>query len=441
MLELFVEASDSRLEQGKRNNVNMNSLIFNKKIYDKGPNIVVIGGGSGLNTVLKGLKNYTSNITAIVTVSDYGKIPTDSRKELELLPLDDVKESLIALSYNETEMNRILNYKFKSGNLSNLSFGDIYLSAMKESYGDFTESIEKSKDILNITGRVLPVTLDEIKICAELENGMVVEEKDKIPEVVFDKVTKINRIYISPSNCVPAPGVLEAIRRADAIVIGPGSLYTNVIPNLLVKNVSKTIKESNAIKIYVNNIMTEPGQTDNFSISDHIKAIIEHIGTGAIDYCIYDTGEIIPEYVRKYNRGGQDLVEQDIPKVKELGIKVVQRNLSTIIDDNIRHNPKAVAEAIIQIICDDLKYKDMQNDPQYIMLNSRLKEEKKLKKIAKTKDNATTKKHMKTKKSSKPVKKEKKRTSKFSTKYKDRIESIQTSDEKKIETQKKFGQM
>jgi uncharacterized cofD-like protein len=439
-LELLIEASDLRLEQGKRN-ININSLIFNKKIYDKGPNIVVIGGGNGLNTVLKGLKNYTSNLTAIVTVSDYGKSPTDSRKELELLPLDDIKDSLIALSYNEAEMNRILNYKFQNGNLKNLSFGDVYLYAMKESYGDFTESIEKSKDILNITGRVLPVTLDEVKICAELDNGIVVEEKDKIPEVVFDRVTKINRIYINPSNCVPAPGVLEAIRRADAIVIGPGSLYTNVIPNLLVKNVSKTIKESKAIKIYVNNIMTEPGQTDNFSISDHIKAIIDHVGKGIIDYCIYDTGEIIPEFVRRYNKNGQDLVEQDIAKAKELDVKLLQRNLSTITDDNIRHDPKAVAEAIIQIICDDLKYKDMQNDPQYIMLNSRLKEEKKLKKIAKTKDNATTKKHMKTKKSSKPVKKEKKRTSKFSTKYKDRIESIQTSDEKKIENQKKFGQM
>jgi uncharacterized cofD-like protein len=436
-LELLIEASDLRLEQGKRN-VNMNSLIFNKKIYDKGPNIVVIGGGSGLNTVLKGLKNYTSNITAIVTVSDYGKKPTDSRKELELLPLDDIKDSLIALSYNEKEMSNLLNYKFQYRGLKNLSFGDVYLYAMKEAYGDFTESIEKSKDILNIIGRVLPVTLDEITICAELENGMVVEEKDKIPEVVFDKVTKINRIYINPSNCVPAPGVLEAIRRADAIIIGPGSLYTNVIPNLLVKNVSKTIKESKAIKIYVNNIMTEPGQTDNFSISDHIKAIIDHVGTGIMDYCIYDTGEIIPEFVRKYNRGGQDLVEQDIAKAKDLGVKLLQRDLSTIIDDNIRHNPKAVAEAIIQIICDDLKYRDMQSDPQYVMLNSRLKEEKKFKKKAKATKKVNAKAQRKT---NKPAKHEKKkRTSKFTSKYKDRIESIQTSDEKRIENQKRIEQ-
>ena len=428
-LEVLIEASDLRLEKGNKN-VNMKSLIFNKKVYDKGPNIVVIGGGSGLNTVLKGLKNYTSNITAIVTVSDYGKLPTNSRKQLDLLPLDDIKESLVALSYNEPLMEQILNFKFQNDSLRNLSFGDVYLYAMKELYGDFTESIEASKDVLNITGRVLPVTLDEVKICAELDNGIVVEEKEKIPEIVFDKVTKINRIYISPSNSVPAPGVLEAIKNADAIIIGPGSLYTNVIPNLLIKNVSKTIRESKAIKIYVSNIMTEPGQTDNFAISDHIGAIIEHAGNGVIDYCIYDTGEIVPEYVRKYNKQGQDLVEQDIAKAKEKGVKLLQRNLSTIIDDNIRHSPKAVAEAIIQIICDDLKYRDMQNDPQYVMLNTRLKEEKKLKKKQrpinkKKKENDAKNKANKTQKTA----------SKFASKYQERIKSIQTSDEQKIKNQ------
>ena len=295
--------------------------------------------------------------------------------------------------------------------------------------GDFTEAIEKSKYILNITGRVLPVTLDEIDICAELENGMVVEEKEKIPEVVFDKVTKINRIYIKPSNCVPAPGVLEAIKNADAIIIGPGSLYTNVIPNLLVKNVSRTIKESRAIKIYISNIMTQAGQTDNYAISDHLQAIIDHAGEGIIDYCIYDTGEVVPEYVRKYNKDGQELVEQDIQKCKEKGIKLLQRDLSDIIDNNIRHNPKAVAEAIVQIICDDLKFKDRQSDPQYVMLNSRLKQEKKKKK------NVVP--IFKIKEDSKKQNKAEKKTSKFNEKYKERIESIKTSEEKRLDNLRK----
>ena len=419
-LELLVQETDKR-DEAKKGNVK--SLIFNKKVYDEGPNIVVIGGGSGLDSVLKGLKNYTNNITAIVTVSDYGTGVTDSRKLLETLPLDDIKNSFVALSENETIMNGILNYKFTEGRLKSLSFGDIYLLAMKELYGDFTASIEQSKHVLNMTGKVLPVTLEPIDICAELEEGTIIKDKNKIPEIVTDKVSKISRIFINPSNCVPAPGVIEAIQNADAIIIGPGSLYTNVIPNLLVKGVAKAIKENKGFKIYISNIMTEPGQTDNYSLSDHIKAITEHAGKGIIDYCIYDTGEIVPEFIRRYNKDGADLVEQDTAKAKEEGIKLIQRNLSYIDSEYIRHNPDAIASSIIELVCEDLKFRDMQNDTQYLMLNSRLKE---------------TKKKLKTTMDTKPTKQVKrpkhlvKSKSKFAEKYQDRIQSIRESDEKTL---------
>jgi uncharacterized cofD-like protein len=417
-LELFVRETDNRniTKEG-----DVKSLIFNKKVYDEGPNIVVIGGGAGLDSVLKGLKNYTNNLTAIVTVSDYGRQITDSRKLLETLPLDDIKNSLVALSENEPIMSGVLNYKFTSGRLRDLCFGDIYLLAMKELFGDFTSSIEQTKNVLNITGRVLPVTLEAIDICAELDDGTVISNKDSIPDIVLNKVSKINRIFINPSNCLPSPGVIEAIQKADAIIIGPGSLYTNVIPNLLVKGVAKAIKENKGFKIYISNIMTESGQTDNYSLSDHIKAIQEHAGKGIIDYCIYDTGEIIPEFVRKYNREGQDLVEQDTKKVKDEGIKLIQRNLSYIDGEFIRHNPDAIASSIIELICEDMKFRDMENDSRYVMLNSKLKDTKsKLKTTTKTTKNKNDK--------SKHIKKE--RTSKFATKYKDRIESIKQSDEK-----------
>ena len=419
-LELLVQETDTR-DEAKTGNVK--SLIFNKKVYDEGPNIVVIGGGSGLDSVLKGLKNYTSNITAIVTVSDYGEQATDSRKMLESMPLDDIKNSFIALSENEAAMSGILNYKFTNGKLKSLSFGDIYLLAMKELYGDFTASIEQSKNVLNMTGKVLPVTLEPIDICAELEDGTVITNKDKIPEIVADQVSKINRIFINPSNCSPAPGVIEAIQKADAIIIGPGSLYTNVIPNLLVKGVAKAIKENKGFKIYISNIMTEPGQTDNYTLSEHIKAIHEHAGKGIVDYCIYDTGEIVPEFIRRYNKEGADLVEQDTAKAKEEGIKLIQRNLSYIDSEFIRHNPDAIASSIIELICEDLKFRDMQNDAQYLLLNSRLKSTKKQLKT-------TMKKNVK-----KDNKKEKNKTrskSKFAEKYSDRIESIKESDEKAL---------
>ena len=274
-LELLVEDSDTRTEKN-----NINSLIFNRKIYNQGPKIVVIGGGSGLNTVLRGLKNYTDNITAIVTVSDYGETPTDSRQALKVLPMNDIKDSLSALSYDENTMDALLNVNFDDGRLKGLSFSDIYFLAMNKIYGNFSKSVENSTKVLNITGKVLPVTLDEIKICAELEDGSVIETKDKIPEAVTEKVQKISRIFISPTNCRPAPGVIDAIKEADAIVIGPGSLYTNVIPNLLVNGIARAIKDSRAIKVYVSNIMTEMGQTDEYTLSDHIKAIQDYIGEG-----------------------------------------------------------------------------------------------------------------------------------------------------------------
>lgn len=426
-LEILVENSDKRSNDETSN---LKTLIFNKKVYNQGPKVVAIGGGAGLNSVLKGLKNYTDNITAIVTVSDYGEPKTESRKMLDTLPLDDVKESIIALSSNENAMEKLMNFKFNSGRLSNLSFSDMYFLAMNTLYNDFTESVKESQNIFNMTGKVLPVTLEEIKICAELEDGTVIESKDKIPELINDTTSKISRIFINPSNCRPAPGVIETIMEADAIVIGPGSLYTNVIPNLLVKGVTKAIKESKAFKIYVSNLMTEPGQTDNYTLSEHIKAINEHVGKGVIQYCIYDTGEITPEYIRKYNMEGAELVEQDVSKVKVEGVSLIQRNLSHIENGKIRHNPDAIAASIIQLICDDLKFNNMENNAQYMMLNKKLKNSKKSLK----QQNKNNKKNIKNKKE----KREKIGKSKFFDKYSERIQSIRESEIKQEERQKQM---
>ena len=368
-LEMLVEESDTRNLEDKGK---MNSLIFNKKVYNQGPKVVVIGGGAGLNTVLRGLKNYTDNITAVVTLSDYGATQGKTEEEMNLAALEDIEQSIIALSANEDEMSKLINLKMTDNTYRGKKFGDIYLTAMKEAVGDFTTSVKEVQKILNMTGKVLPATYDRIKICAELEDGTVVECKDKIPEIVSQKLSKITRVYISPTNIRVAPGVIDAIKEADSIVIGPGSLYTNVIPNLLVPGVSKAIREAKGFKVYVSNIMTENGQTDNYTLYDHIKAIIDHAGKGIIDYCVYDTGEIVPEYIRSYNKEGSDLVEQDISKVKDEGIKLIQRNLSTIENGRIRHNPDAIATSIIQLICDELKFRDMQNDTQYIMLDSKI---------------------------------------------------------------------
>ena len=421
-LELLVKDTDKREEE------NLKSLIFNRKVYSQGPKIVVIGGGTGLNAVLKGLKKYTDNLTAVVTVSDYGELSTDSRKILETLPLEDIKESLVALSANEDEMNNLLNYKFENGKLKSIAFGDIFLLAMQNIYKDFSKSVKLSSEVLNITGKVLPVTMEEMKICAELEDGTVVEDRSKIPEIVSSKGSRVNRIYVNPTNCRVAPGVAEAIEEADAVIIGPGNLYTNVLPNLLVKGVTRAIKNCKGFKIYISNIMTEPGQTSEYSLSDHIKAIQDHVGEGVIDYCIYDTGEIVPEVIRKYNMEGSDLVEQDTAKAKAMGMHLLKRDLATVDGEKIRHNSDKIAASIVELICEDLRFKDMQNNPEYMILNNRLKFKKK--KIN------TEKKSSKIK----PIDYDKKgktfdegnsdKKSKFFDKYQDRIKSIKESEEK-----------
>lgn len=410
-LEMLVENTDSRKK------VDVKSLLFDKKVYNQGPKIVVLGAGSGLNNILRGLKYYTDNITAIVPISDSTSEYSESSQVFDGLPLHEVKESIISLAKDEEKMRNILNHRFSTEGLKSISFGDIFLLALNENERNFAKSIETTKDILNMTGKVLTVTLEEMKVCAELEDGTTIEGKENIPEAVNSRACKINRIYLNPYNCKPSIGVIESIMEADAVVIAPGSLYTDIVPNLLIRGVTKAIRDSNAFKIYVSNLMTEPGQTYNYTLSDHINVINAHAGGNIIDYCIYDTSEITPEYLRKYNMNGYELVEQDIQKVKNLGIKVMQRQISSIQGEYIRHDSRLVAQSIIELVCDDLKFKDKQNDTKYMLLNDRLKSSKKHNQKIERNKRKSAKKRVNGK-------------SKFYSKYQERIASIQESDMK-----------
>lgn len=427
-LEILIEA-DVKSEM-----VDIQSLIFNKNVYDKGPNIVVIGGGTGLNTVLQGIKKYTNNITAIVNVSDGEKLLMNSREEIDVLRAEDVKDSFISLASDEIVMDKLLNYKFDINNLKGVSFGDIYLSAMKDIYGDLADSVEASGKVLNITGRVLPVTLDRVNISAELKDGTIIENRSNIANAVCDKISPIQRIYVTPSNSRPAPGVLEAIANADCIVLGPGSLYTNILPNLLIKGVAKAIKESKAIKIFVSNLMTEPGQTDDYNVSDYLKAIEDHVGKGLFEFCICDTGEIAPEFIRRYNLNGSDLVNEDIQNLKNMNIKIIQKDMAIVKGNYIRHDSDTLASIIVDIICNDLKFKDKQNEPQYMILNSKQKETKKSEKDKEKAKNYINREYKKQIENKNRMKVK----SKFSQKYKDRISAIKTSEENRQENIKLY---
>ena len=423
-MELFIEATDDRLDGNEK--VNVNSLIFNKKVYNKGPKIVVIGGGSGLNNTLDGLKKHTSNITAVVTVSDYGESFGKNNETMLYRQLEDIKDSIASLAVDdESKMKELLNYKFSEGSVNGITFPDLYFAAMSEISNSTAEAVKNSNEIFKICGKVLPVTKDKMKICAELENGYLIEEKNKIAETVYDKLTKVNRVYLNPTNCKALPEVIQAIQEADGIIIGPGSLYTNVIPNLLVNGISRAIKESKAIKLYVCNIMTEPGLTDNYSVSDHVNAIIDHCGEGIIDYCLYDTGEVIPEFIKKYNLDGAELVEQDLSQVKDKKIKFIKENMSVIKDDFVRHDAMLIADTLIKMILDDLKYKDRQNEPEYLMMNSKLLADKEIMKDKKRNE-----------KNKKSKKEKVKGKSKFANKYSERIESIRNADEKAAKRKK-----
>ena len=254
------------------------TLITEKRLLVKGPKIVVIGGGTGLSTMLRGLKYYTSNITAIVTVGDDGGGSGDLREDLGILPPGDIRNCILALADTEPLMEDLLQYRFTDGRLKGQSFGNLFLAAMDGVSDNFVDAVKYMSSVLAVTGKVLPVTLDDMKLVAELENGSIIEGESDIPKEALNQKSRIKRLSIKPSNAKPLEEALQAIRDADAIVMGPGSLYTSVLPNLLVKGIASEIRKSDAFKIYISNVMTQPGETDDFNVSDHIKVLRKYGG-------------------------------------------------------------------------------------------------------------------------------------------------------------------
>ncbi len=373
-LEIFIEANGVNYKNLKDENINMKSLIFDKTVYDNGPKVVVIGGGSGLDTVISGLKKYTNNITAIATLSD------EKDEEYKQLLNEDVKQSISALAINQHLMEELLNWNMTSEKYKNVNFGDAYITAVQEITGTVAAGLNKSQDLLDMIGEVAPVSLDDLMVCAEFNDGLIVEGKHKITNIAEERTDGINRVYISPSNCRPNPRVIEAIKEADLIVVGPGRLYTNIIPNFLVKNIANTIRESKAPKVYIANIMTEKGETNGYTLSDHIRAIFEHSGGAVFNFCICDTGEIIPEYIRLYHSKGSEVIDVDHDRLKSLGIKVMKRDMSRVVNEKIRHDSDTIALALMEIIFSEIKYTEQRDEVKYGLLNKVLREQQKIQK-------------------------------------------------------------
>jgi uncharacterized cofD-like protein len=337
--------------------------------------IVAIGGGTGLSTLLQGLKKYTdprvdgsadasaqgssgnpqrrvSDLTAVVTVSDDGGSSGRLRREFQVLPPGDIRNCLVALSEDEALMSRLFQFRFAGGRgLKGHSFGNLFLTALTSVTGDFQEAVKLSGEVLAIRGRIFPSTMSDVRLEAELEDGRVVEGESRISRTRG----RIARVRLAPSPCQPLPQTLEAIRHADVITVGPGSLFTSVIPNFLVENVAAALARSPAVRIYIANLMTQPGETSGFTASDHLRAIEAHCGHRLFDVALLNGAPIALRLQRRYLAERSRPVEIDLPELMDIGLRVVTASL--VPGDRpgdpppkwVRHDPTRLAKAVMGI--------------------------------------------------------------------------------------------
>ncbi|WP_315119037.1 YvcK family protein [uncultured Clostridium sp.] len=355
----------------------LETLIYEKRLLVKGPKIVVIGGGTGLSTMLRGLKHYTSNITAIVTVADDGGGSGDLREDLGILPPGDIRNCILALSDTEPLMEELLQYRFKDGRLKNQSFGNLFLAAMDGISSNFEEAVQKMSSVLAVTGKVIPVTLDDMVLMARLQNGSIVKGESSIPEEAIKQNSKIDRIFIEPHDAKALSEAVNSILEADAIILGPGSLYTSVIPNLLVKEIGLALHKTEALKIYVSNIMTQPGETDGYTVSDHIKALYKHSGNGIVNYVVVNEGKIEKDMEGKYKEEASHIVEIDGENIKNLNVRIIEGDFVTVKNGLIRHNSEKLASILIETIMEKKLLFDRKKIIEYFYLSERLKDRNK----------------------------------------------------------------
>ncbi len=313
------------------------------------PKIVAIGGGTGLSTLLKGIKNYSSEITALVTMADDGGGSGVLRRSVGMLPPGDVRNCLLALSDIEPEMNTLLSHRFEKGELKGQSFGNLFLLAMNEIYGSFEEAVKMASSILRVKGTVMPITVNDVNIEATYDDKSKAFGESILPAEAIKDNKKIKRVELCPKDVEPIDGALDAIMKADIILIGPGSLYTSVIPNLLVKGVKEAILSSSAKKIYVQNVMTQHGETDKMSIKDHIEAIYEH-SAKLIDAVIINNKILSEELKQKYLDECQEqifLTDDDNKFLDEERVDYIEGDCLDDNEDYVRHDSDKLARMII----------------------------------------------------------------------------------------------
>ncbi len=324
-------------------------IVVKRRLLERGPKVVAIGGGTGLSVLLQGLKEYTSNITAIVTVTDDGGSSGRLRKQFDILPPGDIRNCLVALADTELLMRNLFQFRFKEDSeFAGHNFGNLFITVMTQLTGDFEKAIKESSKVLAIRGQVIPSTLDKVSLGAEYKDGSSIIGEANIPK----RKVAIRRVFLKPHQenpLLPTPEVIKAIKETKAIILGPGSLYTSIIPNLLINHITEAIANSSVKKFYICNVMTQPGETDGYSVSDHIRALINHSNPRVLDFCVVNNAPISDELLLKYQQEDSYPVIVDRDKIKEMGYRTIEQDLISI-DGYIRHDPKKLAKALMKHI-------------------------------------------------------------------------------------------
>ena len=328
------ESSDSLME-----------TIFVQRKLNSGPAITVVGGGTGLSTLLRGMKYITGNCTAVVTVGDDGGSSGRLRQELGIIPPGDLRKCLVAMADREPLMERVMQYRFEGDSyLSGHSLGNLFLAAMAETEGGMEEGLNAASQILKVRGHVIPSTLHSIQLAADMTDGSFVLGQAEIAQAR----KTVQRLRMVPEDVPATKSAVDAIRQADILVFGPGSLYTSVICNLLVPDIREAVLQSKAVKIYVCNVMTQPGETDGFGAYEHVKTLTDYAGKLFLDYVIVNAEDISDEQIALYRAKGQEPISPDVEKIEQLGIKVIPAKLVSK-SDMVRHDPQKLAQAIMSL--------------------------------------------------------------------------------------------
>ncbi len=344
MSKMIVSLLTLFLPKGERELIN---ILYQRRYLERGPKIVVIGGGHGLSHLIFGLKEYTANITAIVTVADSGGSSGRLREEFNIVAPGDIRNCLVALADAPALMGELFQFRFsQDSELKGHNFGNLFLTAMVQlTDGDFERAVKETSKVLAIRGKVIPSTVSNVHLVAEYEDGTKTEGEAKIPNPDL----KIKKLFLTPQNAQPTKDAISELEEADIIVLGPGSLYTSVIPNLIIDGMAEVIAKSKAFKIYICNVMTQHGETDGFSASEHIKAIVEHTNKDIIDACLINNAEVPEEALSRYQGEDSFPVKADVLEIQKMGYKVSATDLLGV-TDYVRHDSTKLNKALINLI-------------------------------------------------------------------------------------------